>query len=179
MKYLLKNTALIIATCFVSIAPSSFAQQTSIQKGFRCDASSNPPATIYQNSQGTPEPWIVWKSDHFSGSGWNPQARCQEVSSRLETYRVSGKLKYATLGMQNNQPVICVASKNKGPCEGIIYTLKPGQDGIAALNNFFAWASGQENLQSSYESATEIPYINLEEKLNENAVNNSTVDREL
>jgi hypothetical protein len=166
MKYLLSTTTLIIAACLSIISQPSFAQEPETQKGFRCDTSSNIPTTIYQNSQGKQESWIVWKSDYFSSSGWSPQSRCQEVSRRLETYRRAGKLKYATLGTQNNQPVICVTSRDQGPCEGTIYTLKADQDGVAALNNFFAWASGQENLESSYESATEIPYINLGEKLN-------------
>jgi Circadian oscillating protein COP23 len=175
MKYLFNTTALMIAGCLITISQPSFAQQPQTQKGFRCDTSSQVPTTIYTNSQGKSEPWIVWKSDYFSSSGWNPQSRCQEVSGRLETYRRSGKLKYATLGTQNNQPVICVTSKDQGPCEGTIYTLKAGQDGVASLNNFFAWASGQENLESNYESATEIPYINLEEKLNEDSANSPPV----
>ncbi|MEM7595546.1 MAG: COP23 domain-containing protein, partial [Cyanobacteria bacterium P01_A01_bin.83] len=139
----------------------------SVQSGFRCDTSGNVPTTMYQSSQGNQEPWIQWVSDHFSGSGWSPDARCQEVSARLETYRKNKKLRYVTLGTVNNQTVICVASKDQGPCEGIIYTLKPGQDGIKALNNLFAWRKGEEGLQSNYESATAIPYIDVGTRLDE------------
>ena len=110
-------------------------------------------------------------SEHFSNSNWSPQARCQTVSQRLEQYREDGKLKYVTLGTENNQPIICVASQDNGPCEGIIYTLKPGQDGVAALNNLFAWGSGQQNLESSYESSTAIPYINVGAKLEQSESN--------
>ena len=140
------------------------------QSGFSCDTSGEAPTTIYQSSQGAPEPWIQWVSDHFSGSGWSPDARCQEVSNRLETYRRNRKLRYVTLGTINNQSVICVASKDQGPCEGIIYTLKPGQDGIKALNNLFAWRKGGEGLESSYESVTAIPYIDVGSKLDESEV---------
>ena len=73
--------------------------------------------------------------------------------------------------MKNDQQVICVASRDLGPCEGIIYTLRPGQDGIAALNNLFAWGSGQQNLDSNYESSAVIPYINVEEKLKQTKSN--------
>ena len=137
------------------------------QSGFRCDTSGEVPTTMYQSSQGNPEPWIQWVSDHFAGSGWSPDARCQEVSSRLETYRKNKKLRYVTLGTVNNQSVICVASKDQGPCEGIIYTLKPGQNGIEALNNLFAWRKGEEGLQSNYESVTAIPYIDVGVRLDE------------
>ena len=176
---------LTMVSCLTSIALPSLAQLSnptpnpkpttqppavsvpSIQSGFRCDTSREVPTTMYQSSQGNLEPWIQWVSDHFSGSGWSPAARCQEVSSRLETYRRNKKLRYVTLGTINNQSVICVASKDQGPCEGIIYTLKPGQDAIQALNNLFAWRKGEEGLQSNYESATEIPYIDVGTRLDE------------
>ncbi|MEM8674845.1 MAG: COP23 domain-containing protein [Cyanobacteria bacterium P01_G01_bin.67] len=137
------------------------------QSGFRCDTSGDVPTTMYQSSQGNPEPWIQWVSDHFTGSGWSPDSRCQEVSARLETYRKNKQLRYVTLGTVNNQSVICVASQDQGPCEGIIYTLKPGQDGIQALNNLFAWRKGEEGLQSNYESVTAIPYIDVGARLDE------------
>jgi hypothetical protein len=60
-----------------------------------------------------------------------------------------------------------VASKDRGPCEGIIYTLKPGQDGVQALNNLFAWRKGEEGLESNYESVTAIPYIDVGTRLDE------------
>ncbi|HEY9767104.1 MAG TPA: COP23 domain-containing protein [Coleofasciculaceae cyanobacterium] len=135
------------------------------QSGFFCDTSGKVPTTMYKSRQGNSEPWIQWVSDHFSGSGWSPDTRCKEVSSRLETYRKDKKLKYVTLGTVNNQSVICVASKDQGPCEGIIYTLKPGQDGIQALNNLFAWRQGEQGLESNYESVIAIPYINVGTRL--------------
>ena len=156
--------------------PTTIPAPVNVQSGFHCDTSGDVPTTIYQSSQGDPEPWIQWVSDHFTGSGWTPDARCKEVSSRLETYRKNKKLRYVTLGTVNNQSVICVATKDQGPCEGIIYTLKPGQDGIQALNNLFAWRKGEEGLQSNYESVTAIPYIDVETKLNEAPVEPITTE---
>ena len=179
---------IIVASCLSAIALPSLAQTpnpaqnpvpttqpvttpvANPQSGFLCDTSGDVPTTIYRSRQGDPEPWIQWVSDHFSGSGWSPDARCQEVSSRLETYRKNKKLRYVTLGTVNNQSVICVASKDQGPCEGIIYTLKPGQDGIKALNNLFAWRKGEQGLQSNYESVTAIPYIDVGTRLDETQV---------
>lgn len=146
------------------------------QSGFLCDTNGEAPTTMYKSSQGTSEPWIQWVSDHFAGSGWSPDARCQEVSSRLETYRKNKKLRYVTLGTVNNQSVICVASKDQGPCEGIIYTLKPGQDGIKALNNLFAWRKGEQGLQSNYESVTAIPYIDVGTRLDETQTNPANLE---
>lgn len=139
--------------------------QAQSEKGFVCDLNSGVPTTTYLDGRGTSEPWIKWVSEHFSEAKWTPKARCETVSERLEQYRQEGKLKYVTLGIENNQQIICVASRDNGPCEGIVYTLKPGQNGISALNNLFAWGSGQQNLESSYESSTAIPYINVGERL--------------
>ena len=167
-KYRLKlqSISLVIISCLMAmVSMESVRAQT--KKGFYCSTDSGTPTTIYQNSQGTAEPWIKWVSEHFSEAKWTPLARCETVSERLEQYRQAGKLKYVTLGMENDQQIICVASRDNGPCEGIVYTLKPGQDGIAALNNLFAWGSGQQNLESSYESSSFIPYINVGKRLNE------------
>ncbi len=208
MKHYKSSIAVAVATCLSAIALPSQAQITnpapnpapipqpatnpvatptppvaapsvvSSQSGFLCDVSGEVPTTIYRSSQGSPEPWIQWVSDHFSGSGWSPDARCQEVSSRLETYRRNKKLRYVTLGTVNNQSVICVATKDQGPCEGIIYTLKPGQDGIKALNNLFAWRKGEQGLQSNYESVTAIPYIDVGTRLDETKVEAENIEAE-
>lgn len=160
------NIIIAIASSVVAITVAN-SIQAQAPKGFVCDADSGIPTTIYHDGRGVSEPWIKWVSEHFSEAKWTPQARCETVSQRLEQYRQEGKLRYVTLGMENNQQIICVASRDNGPCEGIVYTLKPGQDGIAALNNLFAWGSGQQNLESSYESSSLIPYINVGDKLEE------------
>jgi Circadian oscillating protein COP23 len=161
-----KKVAITMTSCLTAITLSN-STQAQTTKGFQCDTDSGIPTTIYHNAQGNSEPWIKWVSTHFTDQKWTPAARCQAVSERLEQYRQEGKLKYVTLGVENEQQVICVASKDNGPCEGIVYTLKPGQDGVAALNNLFAWGSGQENIESNYESSTTIPYINVGKKLDE------------
>ncbi|MCC0177984.1 COP23 domain-containing protein [Waterburya agarophytonicola K14] len=168
LKHQFKLVAVTMTSCLAALTTcSSTLAQNQTQKGFHCNVDSGVPTTTYHNSQGAAEPWIKWVSDHFSDANWTPFARCQAVSDRLEQYRQEGKLKYVTLGIENDQQVICVAREDNGPCEGTIYTLKPGQDGIAALNNLFSWGSGQQNLESSYESSTIIPYINVEDRLGE------------
>ena len=163
LKYSLRLSAFAAITSLTVLTTSNLARSQT-HKGFECEINSGVPTTIYHNARGTKEPWIKWVSDHFSGANWTPLYRCKTVSRRLEEYRRQGKLRYVTLGMENDQRVICVASYDNGPCEGTIYTLKPGQDGVAALNNLFAWGSGQENIESSYETI-DIPYINVESKL--------------
>lgn len=67
---------------------------------------------------------IVWQQEDFSGNGYPPQARCEEVSPRFQAAYDSGNLKFITHGRMNRQPVICTASKVGGDCETLLITLK-------------------------------------------------------
>ncbi len=138
------------------------------QKGFYCDMSTGVPVTMYQNSQGMREPWIKWVSDAFSGSGYDPTTRCQQVSGRLETYRRNKQLKYITVGRMNGENVVCTASMVNGRCEGLIFTLKPGQDAVRTLTNLLAWREGQVAPPSLNESGS-IPYIDVSGRLGEDS----------
>ena len=163
----------LIALCSSFLAPqTALSQPAPGQKGVFCDTSTGTPTTLYQNTQGSREPWIKWESDVFSGAGYDPLRRCTEVSGRLETYRQNKQLKYITGGIMNSQPVICTASQVNGRCEGLIFTLKPGQDVIATLNKLLAWREGQAGVPSLSESGA-IPYIDVSGRL-ENDSNSVT-----
>lgn len=149
---------------------SSYSQPTPGQSGFWCDTSSGSPATLYRNRQGGVEPWIYWTSNVFSASGYDPMTRCQMVSSRLETYRRNRQLQYITVGQMNGMNVICTASEVNGRCEGLVYTLKPGQNPVRTLNNFLAWREGQAGTPSLYEGTgqrQQKPYIDVRARLGE------------
>ncbi|NEP79250.1 MAG: hypothetical protein F6K17_10285 [Okeania sp. SIO3C4] len=163
LKYLklITASAITLGSFALAIKPS-ISQLPPGQRGFFCDTSEGIPTTIYQNSQGGREPWIKWESNVFKG--YDPLTRCKQVSRRLEIYRVNRQLKYITAGMMNRQKVICTASQVNGRCEGLIFTLKPGQDVIKTLNNFLAWREGQAGTPSMSESA-EIPYIDVSKRI--------------
>lgn len=135
----------------------SYSQSAPGQTGFWCDTSSSPPATLYQNSEGGTEPWIEWTSTDFEDSGYDPLTRCQQVSGRLETYRRNRQLRYITTGVVNRQNVICTASGDGGPCEGLIYTLKPGQEPNQTLERLMGWRVGEAGISSLQESTSQKP----------------------
>ena len=101
--------------------------------GISCMNANGVPATVVSTKSGKQVPIIYWKSDTFSGSGWTPTRRCQEVSARFQEYHQSGMLNFITTGRMNGLPVICVAKTNGGGCAGLLYTLKPGQNATATL----------------------------------------------
>lgn len=143
---------------------SSQSQQNLRQAGFLCDTSTGEPVTVYQNPQGFREPWIRWNSNFFSGSGYDPLTRCQQVTQRLENYNRNKQLNYVTVGIVNNQKAICTSSRVNGPCEGLIYTLRRDQDPAPALSSFFVWLANQKARPSLFESSTAV-YINVGERL--------------
>ena len=100
---------------------------------FVCGSSGGAPATQAVTRDGKTVTVIRWTSSVFDGAGWSQERRCQEVSSRFEEFRRSDRLRYITTGRINGQPVICTTPSNGGACDGLLYTLKPGQDPTATL----------------------------------------------
>lgn len=165
MKFSSLRTA--IATGAIAIGAVASLQQpgkAEYPKGFYCDTSTGQPITVYRNGSGGVEPWIRWTSDYFSDSGYKPEVRCQEVTARLETYRKQRSLRFITVGIINRQRVVCTASQVNGRCEGLIFTLKPGQDAVRTLVNLLAWREGLAGTPSLYESGS-IPYIDVSSHL--------------
>jgi len=116
-------------------------------------------------------PVIRWTSKHFDSSGWSPKARCAEVSNRFESYYRAGTLNFLTTGIINRQSVVCVASRKQGPCEGLLFTLRPGSNPGRTLQQLLGvrvGASGPLN-----ETAARV-YIDMEDVLNQESVEGET-----
>lgn len=128
---------------------------------FSCQMAGGVPATV-AHTPGGQRTVIRWVSGYFSGSGYTPLTRCQEVSERFQNYMNQGLLNYITTGYMNNQPVVCVTSSNGGGCQGLLFTLKSGENASRVLQQLFdvkAGAAGPLN-----ESSQRV-YINVNEML--------------
>jgi hypothetical protein len=130
---------------------------------FSCSISNGAPATMVQTTDGRSVPMIRWTSNTFDGAGWSPTRRCQEVSQRFETFRQQGRLNYLTTGRMNGQPVICTARQTGAPCDGLLYTLKPGQDPTTALTRLL---DVRFKARGPLNETQERLYINVEELVN-------------
>jgi hypothetical protein len=97
------------------------------------------PATVARTKKGD-VPIVVWSSEEFSSSGFNPQTRCQQVSARFQSLYRSGQLKYITAGTINKLPVVCATKQLKGACDrqNLLYTLKPNSDASLAIKKLTA-----------------------------------------
>jgi len=122
------KSAQLIKALLLTTLSTPIAVEAAIAKRFYCGNASNAPATLATTTSGKTVPVIRWTSTTFNSAGWSQQKRCQVVSERFENYRKQGSLIYLTTGSMNGMPVICTAKKDGGGCDGLLYTLKPGQN---------------------------------------------------
>lgn len=125
----------VISLAFIQ-APMAEAS-SALASSITCIDANGVPATVVKTKSGKQVPIIYWKSTTFSGSGWTPERRCREVSMRFQQFHSTDNLEFITTGRMNGLPVICVANSNGGPCAGLLYTLKPGQNATATLQKLF------------------------------------------
>lgn len=128
---------------------------------FFCDRSHGVPTTAVRTPGGV-MPVIRWASYYFFPSGYDPSARCQDVSARFQTYYNNGMLNYITTGIVNRQPVVCVTDTTGGPCQGVLFTLKPGQSASKVIEKLFDIRAGASG--PLYESNSRV-YFDLNQYL--------------
>jgi hypothetical protein len=159
------SAQLLLGLAIALVASAMLNQPSNAQsKTFYCGMSKGIVATMARTPRGN-LPVIRWDSAYFSGSGWNQQRRCQEVSLRFQRYYDNGTLKYITTGQINKQSVVCVASHKGGDCTGLLFTIKPGNTPdrtLAKLLNYRTLAAGD----SPNESAGQRLYIDINEFIN-------------
>lgn len=121
-----------------------------------------PPTTVFYSPEGA-LPVIHWVSHYFEGSGYDPLTRCRAVSGRFQRYYEAGILNYITTGIVNRLPVVCVTSEMGGPCQGVLLTLKPGENASFVVQRLFDLSYGRQ-VGALYESGSRV-YINVENYL--------------
>lgn len=87
-------------------------------------------------------PLIVWETDFFAGSGYDPKTRCEAVSPRFQKAYYNGTINLMTNGTINNQPVICTAQTRNGgantangKCHTLLITMRPQDDTLAFIKH--------------------------------------------
>ena len=103
---------------------------------------------------------IRWVSRYFSGSGYTPMQRCQEVTGRFNAlYARPSGIDIITTGYLNGLPVIYSPSdgRERANSANLLFTLKRGENAtqkIAQLFDIRAGASSSPLFESSSDSAT-------------------------
>ena len=125
----------LLAIPFVAFTVVPTVQAAPSAGGFICGTAQGVPSTNAVKRDGSQVPVIRWTSTTFESAGWSQERRCKEVSNRFDTYLKQGRLAYITTGRINGLPVICTTNRRGGACDGLLYTLKPGQNATATLRN--------------------------------------------
>jgi hypothetical protein len=131
MMKIIMNSKLLLSVLTASFSLTSLAINTPARAGgtvFFCGKWQGTPATLAMTAKGTLVPIIRWQSGYFNHSGYTPQKRCDIVSRKFQSYYQNGKLKFLNTGRVNKQNVVCVTDRNEGPCDGVLFTLKPESD---------------------------------------------------
>lgn len=171
---------LVIAGVVVTQLPLLSAQRSLAQSdnelaSFQCQVSpDNLYVTLAVKKNGAvSDPMIVWKTDEFSGSGYTPARRCNEVTNRLNTIleenRGSLSGLYMTAGLVNGEAVLCAVNNTRSGCNtnNMLFTLKrenrrnPGR----MLRNLVG--SGIVGSGSTIQESGGQPYVDLELLVNQ------------
>lgn len=125
--------------------------------------------TVYAQTPSGGKPVMALYSQEFSGSGYTPERRCQEIAQRFTQFSATGQLNYLTTGYVNNAPVICVVSSHGMPCAGdtVLFTLKPNdpESATSKLQRLFNIRAGASDIlfESEDDAGT---YIDFNQFLN-------------
>ncbi|MCH2050035.1 MAG: COP23 domain-containing protein [Trichodesmium sp. ALOHA_ZT_67] len=130
---------------------------------FSCDeGESGIPTTFVKTPQGA-YPVIRWVSNYFLSAGYSPMTRCRQVSNKFQLFYDDGRLDYITTGIVNRQPVVCISSHKGGPCQGVLFTLKPNQNASKTIQKLFDIRVGATT-GPLYESSSRF-YLNFNDYL--------------
>jgi hypothetical protein len=132
------KSATLAAALLVATLSTPLAVKAGSANRFYCGKASGAASTLATTASGKTVAVIRWTSTTFNSAGWSREKRCQAVSDRFEQYRQQGRLSYLTTGRMNGQPVICTTKNDGGACDGLLYTLKPGQNPTKTLRDLLA-----------------------------------------
>lgn len=143
-KQSLLATLILPAILVPLLSVKVFAQQKT-KNIYSCLNYKGKPTTVVDTKRGKIQ-LIVWESDYFRDSGWNPQKRCQEVTKRFQDFSDQGILKFVTTGKMNKYPVICVGKQVPGggyQCrpDGLLLTLQMNDNPDKVLKDLFTNAA--------------------------------------
>src|SRR6476646_10157902 len=116
--------------------PTGSSTQTGIanEPRFTCET-LNGQYTVVYHPESRPSESYPWATPSQLGGGWTRQARCQEISRRLEFYRPDGLQEMRT-AVENNYNTVCVTTEKNSTCR-IVLTVPPNQDPLTTRDRVF------------------------------------------
>lgn len=139
-----RSLSLLVSGIILGTNQVSEAQQGSVR--FYCGNHKGEPATKVSTSRRLVA-LIVWRSNDFEQSGYNPQRRCIEVSRRFQENFNDGYLKYVVAGVYQGSQVLCSSRYPTKevincPSERILMTLRTDDDASFMINRIYQLNTG-------------------------------------
>ncbi|AFY65569.1 COP23 domain-containing protein [Geitlerinema sp. PCC 7407] len=122
--------------------------QPDTETRFACEVQNGQYTVTYQ-PRSQPGKVYPWATPSPMGGGWSSEARCMEISRRLEMYRPDGLLEMTT-AIENGYNTVCVTTQKNSTCR-IVFTVPPGQDPKLTRDRVFdnlAIADGGDSTQA-------------------------------
>jgi Circadian oscillating protein COP23 len=123
---------------------------------FYCGLSPQGVPTTYAKTASREVPIIRWIATYFKNH--TRTQRCQAISGRFQSAYRNGSLKYITVGIQNQQPIVCTSSYGNG-CDRLLFTLKPGTNPAQIIQHLNNLRRGYASTGPLKESSRPEPHI--------------------
>lgn len=117
----------------IAQTPNSAQVHWICNQSYDAEANEGLPTTFAWTSRGK-IPIIRWATEDFTRAGYDPQTRCEQVTSRFRQAYENKTLGLITNGWMNNQRVICTANEPGGTCVDLLLTLRPEDDSLKMVN---------------------------------------------
>ncbi|MHC5916986.1 MAG: COP23 domain-containing protein [Nostoc sp.] len=161
-----------VTTAGIALTISSSMIQPSLAQAdlsFFCDTYQGNYVTKVLTSKGNRA--IVSYESWASASGWTAKKRCQQVSSRFQSFYNQNILQYIRSGRVGNYPVICVTPQKGASCQEnhVLITLEIGTNPQAALRSLVGQSRGDSSegvSRVSYQNSPQPSYFSTDNQGN-------------
>lgn len=107
--------------------PKSFLCNVRELRNGRGNARRSFPATMARTDEGDVVIYY-WTQPYYTDSGEDALTRCTRVAGIFDTFNRRGNLDLIKTGQMNGRSVICAADSPSGPCQRLIFPLRPNEN---------------------------------------------------
>ena len=126
------------------------------------DTEKIPTTLAYVPQRKTHIPIVAWTNDSIAA--WNPERRCNAVSSKFQTFYQDGRLNYLTDGQVAGEQVICALLEKQEQCSGEnqLFQVRSGTDSEEVIVGIKEILKGKRSqTEVIYQSSGDRNYVSI------------------
>lgn len=113
----------------INPTPESLTEKSDVL--FTCGKDANGFNATYVSNSRDRRLFVIWKTEDFLD--YSPSVRCETATGNFQKAYDSGRFRFMTHGILNEQPTICATSAVGNGCEALLITLRHRDDEEKAL----------------------------------------------